>query len=115
MCKTNAEHQRTLERVRWEGNNETPQQTKTKGVLSRAPVAGIGDLMRSVKGTFSRTTQPGHVWQRRYHLRNITDVEGLINVVNYVQYNYQKHGFSDHYGQEPYMWLDLSILEGVQE
>ncbi|MFH0829121.1 MAG: transposase [Candidatus Kerfeldbacteria bacterium] len=82
----------------------------TKGALSRAP-GSLGDLMRSMKGTFSRAMMSGHVWQRRYHLRHVVNGEDLLNVVNYIQYNYRKHDMSESYGREPYVWLNKSILK----
>ncbi|MBI4093325.1 MAG: transposase [Candidatus Kerfeldbacteria bacterium] len=81
----------------------------TEGTLSRVP-ASVGDLMRSMKGTFSRTIQQGKIWQRRYHLRHVMNSEDLLNVVNYIQYNYQKDDLPESYEREPYMWLNKSIL-----
>lgn len=104
--------QRALSRARWNLNRDRDQNLSspsTKGALSRAPEA-VGDLMRSIKGTFSRTMLRGHVWQRRYHLRQVPDSEALFNVVNYIQYNFQKHHLVEPFGQEPYTWLNKSIL-----
>ncbi len=81
----------------------------TKGTLSRVPVA-VGNLVRSIKGTFSRSMMQGHVWQRRYNLRHIMTPEDLVRTVEYIQHNYQKHHLPERFGREPYVWLDQSIF-----
>ena len=116
-------HQRILERMRWEGGifvnarregmasdgTECGRPSHTaEGDLSRSPA--VGDLMRSIKGTFSRTLQQGHVWQRRYHLRHV-GADDLYRVAGYIRFNFRKHQLNHTFGQEPFVWMNESIFE----
>jgi len=102
--------QRILERMRWEdgGLDSSVPTNHTEGDLSRSP--DVGDLMRSIKGTFSRVQQQGHVWQRRYYLRHV-GADDLERVVRYIRFNSRKHNLPECFEHEPYCWIDESILE----
>jgi len=86
-----------------------PNNNYTEGALSRAPA--VGDVLKSIKGTFSRTMLQGHIWQPRYNLRHVMTPEDLERTVLYMQHNYQKHRLPERFGREPYVWLNTSILE----
>ncbi len=74
------------------------------------PVPTIGDLMKSIKGTFSRTLIPGSIWQAGYFNWYINDPRDLYRRVAYVMYSYQKTGLPDMFGREPYVWQDAEHL-----
>ena len=115
--------QRTLERVRCEGmgrpKKNRRQSTERKEVFlfphrrlssRRSFPAGqgftLGDLMKSIKGTFSRTLPKGKFWQHRSYFRIIDNEEYLSNVVEYIQGNYTKMNLDDRFGQPLFVFMD---------
>ncbi len=71
----------------------------------------LSDLMRSIKGTFSRTLPKGKFWQHRSNFRIIETEEYLSNVLNYIIHNYQKMALPAHYGQPPFVYVDQHAVD----
>ncbi|MBI4092798.1 MAG: transposase [Candidatus Kerfeldbacteria bacterium] len=108
--------QRTLERVRC-GRGRTARLPQTiflfpyRRLSSRRSPAGkkrftLSDLMRSIKGTFSRSLPKGKFWQHRSNFRIVETEAYLSNVVEYILHNYRKMNLDERYGKSPYIFLD---------
>ena len=71
----------------------------------------LSDLMKSIKGTFSRTLPRGKFWQHRSFVR-IVGAEGyLYNIVSYIQYNYRKMELNENYGRAPFVFVDWDVVQ----
>lgn len=73
----------------------------------------LGDLMKSIKGSFSRTLPKGKFWQHRSNFRIVGSEEYLENVIEYIRYNYRKMNLSESYGQAPFVFIDQSAIDRV--
>ncbi len=119
--------QRTLESVRCAGGArdtagmtdariiEKASETVTdyawySGGLSGPLEPQPGALVKSIKGTFSRTLSHGTIWKRRYHCWLIIDARDATRVVEYIAYNYRHSGVSEQYSQEPFVWRDDKLI-----
>ncbi len=78
----------------------------------------LGDLMKSVKGSFSRTLPKGKFWHRRFNFRIVENDEHLANVVEYMLNNYRRMnlpagqaGFPDFYGKAPFVFVDWEKIK----
>ncbi len=109
---------RTLESVR--SNNQTsgeaggglfpPLAGPRLSAVASLPAPQVGALVKSIKGTFSRTLPHGTVWKRRYHCWMIIDGRDAARVVKYITYNYRHSGVLERYGREPYVWCDDGMI-----
>lgn len=61
----------------------------------------LSRLMNIVKGRFLRDMEPGRFWQPRFNFRIIDNERRLANTLQYIQYNFQKHGLVDRFGRPP--------------
>jgi hypothetical protein len=115
--------QRTLERVRCEIRDQIGSDAYLfphRRLSSRRSVniifrPTLSDLMKSIKGTFSRTLPKGTFWQHRSNFRIIETERYLSNVVDYVRWNYQKMNLPESYGQHPYVFIDHSRIHAMFE
>lgn len=83
---------------------------RNSGGLSSPPEFQPGALIKSIKGTFSRTLPSGTVWKRRYHCWMISDARDAARVVEYITYNHRHSGVPKRYGQEPFVWRDDTLF-----
>lgn len=86
--------------------SEKTRSTEVEGGFSKPPEFTVGNLMQSIKGTFSRTLGPGPSWQPGYFNWYVTDPRDLLRITNYVMNNYRKTNLPDYFGREPYVWID---------
>lgn len=86
-------------------------QSLVEGGLSSPPDPTISDLMRSIKGTFSRTLDRGSVWQPGYFCWYLEQAHDVIRTTDYIIHNYQHSNVTDKFGHEPYVWVDRSYLD----
>ncbi len=70
----------------------------------------LSDLMKSVKGTFSRTQPKGKFWHHRSNFRIIESEEYFGNVIEYIQYNYRKMNLPERYGEAPFVFIDQNAI-----
>lgn len=70
----------------------------------------LSDLMKSIKGTFSRTLPKGKFWQHRSNFRIVESEEYLGNVIEYIRYNYRKMNLPEKYGQPLFVFIDQSAI-----
>lgn len=117
---------RTLERVRSASVNldllETGLSNQAKNFLfahrrlsSRRSFQAVdnftlSDLMKSIKGTFSRTLPKGKFWHRRSFVRIVDNQEYFNNLINYIQYNYRKMNLDEEYGQPPFLYINWPVI-----
>lgn len=66
----------------------------------------LSKFMNDLKGRYSFQQRSGRFWQPRFNFRIIEDEERLANTITYMQYNFQKHGYDEQYGQAPFVFLD---------
>lgn len=90
------------------GRVTSTQQGETR--LSRPPSATVSRLMQSIKGTFSRTLQSGHVWQRGSFIWLIDHPDDALRVIEYIRYNYRKTNLPNRFGRSPYVFLDEAAI-----
>ncbi|MEK7537646.1 MAG: hypothetical protein AAB619_01580 [Patescibacteria group bacterium] len=70
----------------------------------------LGDLMKSIKGSFSRTLPKGKLWQHRSNFRIVEDESYFANVVEYVRHNYSKMNLPERYGEAPFVFIDHNAI-----
>ncbi len=96
---------------------ESPRSNKERNIfmgeggLSSPPA--VWELMRSIKGTFSRTLPAGNVWQRGFFRWYIDDSLDASRVIDYMIHNYQKTDLNERFGHEPYVWVDKDALARI--
>lgn len=115
--------QRTLERARCKQGVESLTKTNTylfthRRLSSRRSGSEstrftLSDLMKSIKGTFSRTLPQGKFWQHRSNFRIIETEDYLSNVLEYIRYNYRKMNLPEWYGQSPFVFIDQMAVNRV--
>ncbi len=98
--------QRALEKARCDRNNIQ------RGFSNpREADSSISRLMQSIKGVFSRSIHQGRIWQPRYNYRIIDSEERFLNTLQYIQFNYLKHGLPEKYGRAPYVHINNNALD----
>ncbi|MFA5070720.1 MAG: transposase [Patescibacteria group bacterium] len=70
----------------------------------------ISDLMQSIKGNFSRQIHVAELWQSRYNFRIIDNEKRLYNILQYIKYNYEKHGLPGKYSRYPHLYLNNELI-----
>ena len=70
----------------------------------------ISDLLYTIKSFFSYEMRKKYgldfkFWQSRYNFRIIDNEKRLYNTIQYIKYNYQKHGLSEKYSRYPYLYI----------
>lgn len=73
----------------------------------------LSDLMKSIKGTFSRTLAKGKFWQHRSNFRIVEDESYFANVIEYIRFNYTKMNLPERYGEAPFVFIDQSAIDRV--
>ena len=53
----------------------------------------------------------GSIWQPRYNFRIINNEDRLINTLNYIRYNYLKHGHGKKYSKLPFQYFDYDNID----
>ncbi|MBI4090190.1 MAG: transposase [Candidatus Kerfeldbacteria bacterium] len=71
----------------------------------------LGDLMKSIKGSFSRILPKGKFWHRLFNFRIVENEEHLANVVEYMIHNYRKMNVPEWYGQPPFVFVDWERIK----
>lgn len=118
---TSDQAQRTLESVRCRTEGALKEKSflfphrRLSSRRSRQAVVTftLGELMQSIKGSFSQTLLKGKFWQHRSNFRIIGDQEYLNNVLEYIQHNYLKMNLPDWYGQLPFVFLDMEKIANL--
>lgn len=81
--------------------------------VTRPPDFTVGQLMQSIKGTFARTMQQGHIWQRRYFTWYIDDPPDAERAIEYIVRNWQKSRLDQRFGLAPYLWEDVRAIASI--
>ncbi|MFH1366385.1 MAG: hypothetical protein ABIH38_00145 [Patescibacteria group bacterium] len=108
QCGPSLISQRGLSHISQRGLSHIPQRG-----LSSPRGYTISDLMQSIKGNFSRQIHIGELWQSRYNFRIIGNKRRLYNTVQYIKYNYQKHGLPENYSRYPYLYLNYKLVHDL--
>ena len=94
-------------------NNTQPQWLFPSSQRTFSNVRGnhsVSDLMKSIKGSFSRSLDRGSIWQPRFNFRIIDNQKRLHNTLRYIQSNYRKHSLPEKYGQPPHVYSNCKSL-----
>ncbi len=70
----------------------------------------LSDLMHSIKRNFSRQINSGRFWKSRFNFRIIEDEGRFLNTVQYMQFNFSKHGCPEHFGYKPFMEINWEAV-----
>jgi hypothetical protein len=80
------------------------------GGLSRLPSDRLSKLMQSIKGTFSRTVEHGHVWRRGNYILYLDNGNDATRVATYIINNSKRAGLPTRFSRQPYVWINTKIL-----
>ncbi len=105
--------QRTLGSVRCETEDDaflfSHRRLPSRRSLEKRPT--LSHLMHLIKSAFSQHLHHGKFWQHRSNFRIIETEEYLSNVVEYIQYNYQKMDLPEHYGEAPFVFVNQAAID----
>jgi len=92
-----------FEALRPSGPNGRP---RGRRAVDRRERFTLSDLMKSIKGSYSRTLPKGKFWQHRSHFLIVEDESTLPTIINYIRYNYRKMNLPEWYGQASFVYVD---------
>lgn len=116
LCSNSARRihgDRTLERVRSEDgkNGIPPERTFSNVRIYKSNT--ISDLLKSMKGNFSRGLHEGNIWQPRFHTRIVNTREYLATITEYIQNNPVKDNLPKKYRKVPYQYVDWERIRDL--
>ena len=73
--------------------------------------AALSNFVQSIKGTFSRKMNMGHIWHRRFHDEIIERDDQLLNTIEYIEQNPLSDELPEKWQKYPYQYYNHDLIQ----